>query len=272
MLESKNTEESLASGQTEGLRLDDIYFVLFRRKWIILFCSLMGLAAAGFLYVHKAPIFQSDSKLLVRYVVESKSLLPLGDNSQVRSPDSGNTGLINSETEILQSLDLCVEVAEALGPAAILKSVDGGDDKFTAGAVILQGLKVDPKGNIMRLSFRHPDASLVKPILEQIIHQYLKKHAEIHRGLGVLDLELSREADQLRSQLNQTEEELRKLKAKAGVISLEETKNTYTQEISSLRKELFNTEAALAECRAGITSAMTNATKSTNAPAGAEET
>src|SRR5215204_4487458 len=157
MLEPKNSEDSLASGQTEGLRLDDIYFAIFRRKWIILLCSLMGLIAAGVLYFRKPAIFQSDSKLLVRYVVESKSPLPLGDNSQLRSPDQGNTGLINSETEILQSLDLCVAVAEALGPAAILKSVDGGDDKFTAGAVILQGLKVDPKGNIMRISFRHPD-------------------------------------------------------------------------------------------------------------------
>lgn len=271
MLESRNSEDTLAEGQAGGMRLDDIYFVLFRRKWIILFFFLMGLIAASVLYVRKAPVFQSDSKLLVRYVVESKSPLPLGDNSQVRSPDAGNNGLITSETEILTSLDLCVEVAEAIGPAAILKSVGGGDNKFIAGSVILQGIKVEPRGNIMKITFRHPDANLVKPVLERVIDQYLKRHAEIHRGLGSLDMVLSRESDQLKSQLNQTEDELRKLKSKAGIISLEETKSTYIQEMSSLRRELFNTEAALAESRAAISSALTNAVKSTNAVAAAKE-
>src|SRR5688572_9257676 len=109
MLESKDTTEPMAEGHSVGLSLDDIYFVLFRRKWIILFFALLGTAAAVAVYVLHKPIYRSESKLLVRYVVESKSLMPLGDNSQVRSADSGGNSIISSEIEILTSLDLFMQ-------------------------------------------------------------------------------------------------------------------------------------------------------------------
>src|SRR5437867_5451432 len=99
MVESNNTIDVSVNSTPGGMSLHDIYFILFRRKWIILFFSLLGIIAAGVLFVYKKPFYESDSKLLVRYVVERRSPLPLGDNSQVRSPDSGDTGIINSEIE-----------------------------------------------------------------------------------------------------------------------------------------------------------------------------
>ena len=266
MLESKDTSDPRVEGQSGGLSLNDIYFVLFRRKWIILFFALLGTGAAAALYLLHKPVYRSDSKILVRYVVESKSLMPLGDNTQVRSADSGGSSIINSEIEILTSLDLYMKVAEAIGPARILKNAGGGDDKLAATAVIAKGISVDPpKSSIIKVTFRHPDPEVIKPVLERLIDEYLKRHAEIHRGLGSMDIMLSRESDQLKFQLNQTEEELRRLKSTNGVISLEETRNSYIQEISNLRRELFNAEAELEEARATLKLAPTNVNVSTNA-------
>src|SRR5688500_16320493 len=121
MLESKDSSDPTVEGQSAGLSLNDIYFVLFRRKWIILSFAFLGTVAAAALYLLHKPVYRSDSKILVRYVVESKSLMPLGDNTQVRSADSGGSSIINSEIEILTSLDLYMQVAEAIGPARILK-------------------------------------------------------------------------------------------------------------------------------------------------------
>jgi polysaccharide biosynthesis transport protein len=266
MLESKDNADPMAEGHSVGLSLNDIYFVLFRRKWIILFFALLGTVAAGALYVRHKPVYRSDSKLLVRYVVESKSFMPLGEGAQVRSVDSGGSSVINSEIEILTSVDLFEKVVEAIGPARILKHAGGGEDKLDATAVIAKGISVDPpKSNIIKVTFRHPDPEVIKPVLERLIDEYLKRHAEIHRGLGSMDIVLSRESDQLKFQLNQTEEELRRLKSTNGVISLEETRNSYILEISNLRKELFNAEAELAEARATLAMAPTNAIVSTNA-------
>jgi polysaccharide biosynthesis transport protein len=265
MHELKNTGNPKSESHSGGLTLNDIYFVIFRRKWIILLFSVLGVAAAGTLFLREKPVFRSDSKLLVRYVMENKSPVPIGDERQVKSPDSRGDNIINSEIEILTSLDLFAHVAEAVGPAKILRAVGGGDDKFLAAAVISRGIGVEAprKSNIMRVSFEHPDPEVIAPVLERLIDEYLKRHAEVHRGLGSLDVVLSKQSDELRFQLNQTEEELRKLKSKAGVISIEETKKAYIEEISSLRRELFNTEAELAEARAALD--PTNGLSFTNA-------
>jgi polysaccharide biosynthesis transport protein len=274
MHELKHTGNPKPENRSGGINLNDIYFVIFRRKWMILLFSLLGVAAAGILFVREKPVFRSDSKLLVRYVMENKSPGPMADDRQVKSPDSRGDNIINSEIEIMTSLDLAAHVAEAVGPAKILKAVGGGDDKFLAMSVISQGIGVEVprKSNIIKVTFQHPDPEVIAPVLERLIDEYLKRHAEVHRGLGSLDVVLSKQSDELRFQLNQTEEELRKLKAKAGVISLEETKRVYIEEISNLRRELFNTEAELAEARAAIDPAnvpsLTNAVAAatTNAP------
>jgi len=247
-----------------GLNLNDIYFVLFRRKKIIILFTLLGIAAAGVLYKLHKPVYRSDSKLLVRYIVEDKPLMP-GDSSQVRSPDSEGITIINSEIQILTSLDLLGEVAEAVGSSKILGNVGGEANKFLAGAAIAQRLKVEVplRSDIIKITFRHSNPALVKPVLDRLIDGYLTRHAEIHRGLGSLDVLLSQHADQLRSLLNTTDEELRKLKAEAGVISLDETKIAMVGEMSALRRELFNTEAALAETRAALP-VNTNTVASTN--------
>jgi polysaccharide biosynthesis transport protein len=257
------TADPTHENHSGGLNLDDIYFILFRRKWIILFFTLLGIAAAGGIYSFYKPTYRSDSKLLVRYVVEDKPLMP-GDNSQVRNPDAGGTTIINSEIQILTSVDLLAQVAEAVGPLKILGG-SGKGDKFVAAAAIAKRLTVEvpPRSDIIKVTFRHSDPAVVKPVLDQLVDGYLTRHAEIHRGLGSLDVLLSQHADQLRSRLNTTDEELRKLKAEAGVISVDETKTAMVRELSDLRRELFNTEALLAETRASIP-VTTNAVAPTN--------
>ena len=246
------------------MTLNDIYFILFRRKWIIIFFGLVGIATAAALYLLHKPIYRSDGKLLVRYIVEDKPIMP-GDNTQVRSPDSGGATIINSEIQILTSADLLEKVAEGVGPSKILDNIHGQADKFQAVAAIVERLKVEvpPRSDIIQITFRHRDPAVVKPVLDRLIDEYLKRHVEIHRGLGSSDVLLSQHADQLRSKLNTTDEELGKLKAQAGVISLDETKTALVQEMSGLRRELFNTEASLAETRAA-SSIDTNSVASTN--------
>ena len=50
--------------------LSDILFALFRRKWTIVLCTLLGIAAAAAFFVLFPPAYQSQAKLLVRYVLE----------------------------------------------------------------------------------------------------------------------------------------------------------------------------------------------------------
>ena len=53
-----------------GMNVSDILFAVFRCKWTIVFCTLLGLAGAAAVYYWSPPAYQSQAKLLVRYVVE----------------------------------------------------------------------------------------------------------------------------------------------------------------------------------------------------------
>jgi hypothetical protein len=64
--------------------------------------------------------YQSDAKLYIRYVLESKSPGQVGVNdSKLKSPDERGENIINSEVEILTSFDLAQQITDC--PCKVLK-------------------------------------------------------------------------------------------------------------------------------------------------------
>jgi uncharacterized protein involved in exopolysaccharide biosynthesis len=60
-----------------GVKLGDILFALFKRKQTIIVCAAVGILAAAavyFLYPHS---YESQAKLLVRYVLERSGVDPV---------------------------------------------------------------------------------------------------------------------------------------------------------------------------------------------------
>lgn len=240
----------LPDAPSPGMGVGDIYYVLFRHKWKIILCSILGAAAAAAFYVFFPPPFQSQAKLFVRYVVtEARTTGPAGDNGSIKSPDVRGETVMDSEEEILTSFDLSSRVADAVGPERILAKLDGGKDPLRAAVTIRDGLLVEVPRNssVIHVSFSHPDPTIVQPVLAEIVRQYLKTHVEIHRAVGIIGDFLSQETDQLRNRLAQTEEELRKARNKAGVISLEDSKKEFSGELARLRDAIRDAQAELAQ-------------------------
>ena len=247
----------------------DVWYALFRHKWKVLLLSVLGVVASGVLYVRNKPSYVSEAKLLVRYVVESRTVEALGPDGQVSRPPSTAANIVNSEGEIIQSMDLCRQVAESITPARILASSDSGGSSnlIDAAAMIYNGLKVEiPKlSNVIKVSMTHPDPEIARLALQQLVDFYFKRHAEIHRGLGTMDAILAQQTDQVRMRLVQTDEELRDLRTKAGVLSLEDSKRAITEQMGAIRQMILTAESELAEYQ--IFSKPTVVPASTNAPA-----
>ena len=127
-----------------GLAVTDIYFVLFRRKWLIVFGLLLGVLAAGAMWKLRKPLFQSDAKLLVKYVVETTAPASLVGDSQVNKVDDNGASVIGSEIEILTSLDIAHEVARTVGPSRILPRLENTNDVASAAEYILRKLTTLP--------------------------------------------------------------------------------------------------------------------------------
>ena len=57
-----------------GMGPHDIIFMLFRHKWKILLCASAGLLAAAGVYFILPPVYTSEAKLFVRYVVDKSAI------------------------------------------------------------------------------------------------------------------------------------------------------------------------------------------------------
>src|ERR1051325_4768195 len=117
-----------------GIHVSDILFALFRCKWTILFCTLLGLAGAAAVYYRFPPAYQSQAKLLVRYVLERNGVDPIDNTSK---PNQGgriskNDAILDAEVQILTSWDLAAQVAEAIGP----KRLGASSTAAAAGSII----------------------------------------------------------------------------------------------------------------------------------------
>jgi polysaccharide biosynthesis transport protein len=230
------------------MSLGDVYFVLFRHKWKILVFSAMGFLAAATLYHFFPPAYQSEAEIYIRYVEEGKPLSSPGNNANAMSPDGGGESIIQTEVQILQSLDVAMAAAQNIGADKILAKVGGGSDSNKAAGFIKNNLTIEslPGTSVIKITFRHPDPQIVRPVLNEIIDSYNKKQAQMHEGGVVINGFLVQETNRLRTELSQTEEALQKAKNRAGVISVDEAKTGYEQQISEIQKELFTAQADLA--------------------------
>jgi uncharacterized protein involved in exopolysaccharide biosynthesis/Mrp family chromosome partitioning ATPase len=230
------------------MHLSDILFALFKRKWTIILCVLLGIIAAAAFYFLYPPVYQSQAKLLVRYVLE-RSAVDSIDSANARPQDatSSNDRVIGAEIAILTSWDLAVQVADAIGAKRL-----GAPSKEAAAGSIVSGLEVTTsKGsNIISISYKNRSPEMATLVLQELLSRYFVKHLEVHRSAGAFDF-VTQQTDQVRARLNQTEDALKTLKDKAGIIaSLDDGSNALAAEAADTQKQLNASEADLAEQQA----------------------
>ena len=231
------------------MALGDIYYVLFRHKWKIILLSLAGILAAAAFYILRPPPYQSQAELLIQYVPRAGMMPMMGNDQKVLVPDSRGEDIINSEIQILTSLDLAAQAVTNIGPAGILARAGGGSNAVAAAILVRKNLQAAPAGkgsSVIMVTFMHPDAQVVQPVLQEIISDYFQKHYEIHSALGQYDDALSREGSSLSVQLNSTEQQLASLKSKANIISLEDTRKGLADQISKIQGSILDARVELA--------------------------
>lgn len=225
---------------------------------MILISAFSGILAAAIIYSGR-PFYDSTAKLLVHYVADRKAIMTVGEGDQIRAPDFTGAAIMNAEIEILTSWDLAAKVAEVVGPERISGIQEATNGLEKAARVIQKSLRTDVpnRGNIIEVTFHHPTPDVVREVMTNLIDHYLSKHVEVHRAVAVVEF-LRKETEHFREKLMQTEEELRRRKNQAGVVSLDESRKSLASEMAAVRQTLMETETALAERRA--TAPLTGAT------------
>jgi uncharacterized protein involved in exopolysaccharide biosynthesis/Mrp family chromosome partitioning ATPase len=243
-----------------SLSLQDILYVVFKHKWKILVCSAAGLAAAAAVYLSSPPVYESQAKLLVRYVVDTSAIDQVDSRS---GTGPASESLINSEVEILTSWDLATEVATVVGVDRFLPARTRWDDWLgrtqspptlaNAARTIRSGLSVSSlsKTNIIVVSFKSYDPELTTQVLKELVTRYFTKHLEVHRSAEAFNF-VSQQSDELRSRLSLTEDELKRLKGEVGITSLTVSTSNLDERLAKTQAEFQDATARLAEQRAAV--------------------
>src|SRR5437667_2138420 len=257
--------------QHSGLNLSAILFALFKRKRTIIVCAAVGIIAAAAVYFLFPPCYESQAKLLVRYVLERSAVDPIEAEKAAAASNTEGDRVIGAEIEILTSRDLAMQVAQAIGPQrllpppqdlvsrivraiglkGLLPASGASATESDAAEAISSGLKViSSKGsNIILVSYKNRDPQIATLVLQELLSRYFVKHLEVHRSAGAFDF-VAQQTDQVRARLNQTEAAWKSLRQKTGIASLKEGSAALTAEAAKTQEQLNAAEADLAEQQA----------------------
>ena len=230
------------------MNVRDIVYALFKHKGKIILGTIIGLIAAGVMYMRWPPMYESDAKLLVRYVVERNAVEAVEGNAS----SSARGAQTDTEAEILGSWDLSMEVSRALGPSTILPGVSNPTVEAGAGTV-LGGLTITTQkgSDLIFLAYDNPNPDLPRVVLQSVIDHYFTKHLEVHRSAAAFDF-VTEQADQVRARLSATEQALRDLKAKVGIVSVADNTATLSADIIKLEDQYAAAESDLIEQTARV--------------------
>jgi uncharacterized protein involved in exopolysaccharide biosynthesis len=236
--------------QHSGVNMNAVLFALFKRKRTIMVCALVGIIAAAAFYFLYPPSYESQAKLLVRYVLERSGVDPVEAEKAGAVANTEADRVIGAEMEILTSWDLAADVARAIGPKRLLPTAKAPTESDAAGSII-SGLKViSTKGsNIIFISYKNSNPEIATLVLQELLSRYFVKHLEVHRSAGAFDF-VAQQTDQVRARLNQTEDALKSLKDKTGIASLKDGSAALTTEAAKTQEQLNTAEADLAEQQA----------------------
>jgi len=235
-----------------GINIHDILYVMFKHKWKIMLLSLLGLLAAGALAYKdsQTPSYETQAKLLVRYVVERSAADP---DAPMRSKGGGGSAVMDTELQILKSFDLAIDTATRVGPAKLVPGRPEDATAVGAAGKILGSLSagIGNDSNVIQLSYRDTDPQRGVEVLGQLIQSYFARHLEIHRSSEAFN-QVAVQTDQARNALRTTEDEINRLKSESGVLSIDVTIQEFESRRQMVRETLMASQAALSEQRAKV--------------------
>jgi uncharacterized protein involved in exopolysaccharide biosynthesis len=124
-------------------------------------------------------------------------------------------------------------------------------EKAVIGLMKALEIETQKNTNTIFLSFEGKSPEFAETVLSRLMELYLDKHITAYRTPGSYVF-FDQQAEDLRTQLARTEEELKALKNKTGIASLDDQRKILLTRIGTLRQEFESTQSALAISRAKI--------------------
>jgi Mrp family chromosome partitioning ATPase/uncharacterized protein involved in exopolysaccharide biosynthesis len=230
----------------------DIYYVLFRHKWLIGILATVGILTSLGVYALYPFPYYSHAKVFIRYIQDAKPPTDIDSSAKVQSPDNRGANIMNTELEMLTSADLAMHVVTKLGATNIL----GQGNNYTNGAVnfIVANLKAEvPKeSDVILLEFKANNPVVAQAVLSELIAAYKDKYVEMHLAAGFNADLLDEETTQSGNKLKTAQQALEEVKKELGITSLDDAKKYAAELHAKTMDNIYEVQAQIAQNLATI--------------------
>ncbi|MCP3951307.1 MAG: GumC family protein [Desulfobacterales bacterium] len=230
----------------------DFIHVIFKRKiqiqivFIVTVCIAIGATFAI------KPKYQATAQILVKIGRENFYAPPNSTKNQILN--TNNSGLINSEIELLKSRSIAEKVIKDIGPQVIYKKIN----RFFPGEIFnfiqrskattpfekallkfekALSIEAVKKSDVIEIGFKHPDPELSAKIVNTLAKVYLDEHLRVHKNLQSYDF-FKNQSNTLKEKLEFCETQLETFKKENNVTEINEEQRLLLGQISDLRANL----------------------------------
>ena len=275
----------------QGFPLRNYLETVFRHKNKALLFFLATAAAAVIALAFASESYTSTAKLLIRRGRENVGLDPTTATGVTLPLYKEWTSELNSELEILSSRELAEEVVRSLGPDAFLSASEterGGRlspirealspvrhwmkkvarrfrrDEEGVGAKMTGRLDkiveqiqenlqihVQERSDIISVSYTSANPQLAQQVVTLLIDRYFEKRIDVRRTPGAYQF-FTEQREQLLNELHRTDEAIRSIKEKAGILSPEESRLALQDSLAAVQTQQLNNQSALAAASARV--------------------
>lgn len=259
----------LSSTSATDSTLSESLLVIKKRRVVLIVAVLLAVAYGLYRAYTQPRIFDASGKIEVRSGASQEFKV---DPVQALSSDGANSNKMAAEVVILQSDSLLLTVARELNLANNPDFLGGKkpssfqnvDNLTTREATLLRlhsDLKVQlvPKTDIIRLSYSSLNANLSAEIVNRVVADYIQRSYET-RYLSTQRVSqwLSGQLDDLKRQVETSQEQMLDLQRKLGMLGFDPTKNQNATTLEDLSAAVAQAriQRILAESRYREMSAM----------------
>ena len=209
--------------------------------------ALLGLIAATIVFFISPPIFESQAKVLVRYVVERNAI----DGVESKVTTISGPKVMDAEIQILTSWDLCKIVANEVGIEKLAPEAEEDEAASLAARRVFEGLSVESNRGtqVIFVSYKDKNADVPLEVMELLLQKYKIKHLEVHRSGNALSA-ITKESLEAKAELATIEEDLKGLKEAEGIFSPENAEMELMDRLARREDELMIAESDLAQQQA----------------------
>jgi polysaccharide chain length determinant protein (PEP-CTERM system associated) len=240
--------------QTSSMR--DFLTILFKHKGKILITFVTIVVTITIVTLTLPPVYEASSTLLVKFGRENIYRSEVGERGSWIS--LGNEEMVNSEIQILTSLDLIEKVVKAIGAdrlypvMAKAQRVRGRSEESLViatvpkfkGSLSVEGVK---KSNAIQVSFEHENPQIAAQAVNLLVDFFKERHLQVHGdsnspflGQQVLTYE---------KKLSDSENNLENFKQKYQVYSLPEQRGLLLQQLTGFDSAFKNTQNQVIELK-----------------------